>query len=144
MIRNACEKDLDEIYKVELKSFKIPYPCHYLKMLLSIAPTYFLVAEEEGRVLGYISGIVRLGKIGHIISIAVDPDHRGKGIGERLVKALLEKFKENGMKKVRLEVRISNIAAINLYKKLGFTIEKRLKNYYPDGEDCYIMTKKLC
>ncbi|RLE74023.1 MAG: ribosomal-protein-alanine acetyltransferase, partial [Thermoprotei archaeon] len=43
-----------------------------------------------------------------------------------------------------LEVRISNTAAINLYKKLGFNIEKRLKNYYPDGEDCYVMTKKLC
>lgn len=144
MIRNAREEDLEEIYKIELKSFKIPYPCHYLKILLKMAPTYFLVAEEKGQIIGYISGVTRLGKTGHIVSIAVDPAHRGKGIGKKLVKTLLEKFKENGMKKARLEVRISNAAAINLYKKLGFNIEKRLKNYYPDGEDCYVMTKKLC
>ncbi len=142
-IRNARVEDIDEIYRIEVKSFKIPYPRHYLKILLRMAPQYFLVAEENGKVVGYISGVARISKIGHIVSIAVDPDYRRRGIGNLLIEALLKKFKNDKMKKVRLEVRVSNKPAINLYVKIGFKIERRIKNYYPDGEDCFVMTKEL-
>ncbi|RLE67442.1 MAG: hypothetical protein DRJ43_07425 [Thermoprotei archaeon] len=78
-----------------------------------------------------------------MISIAVHPEWRRRGVGKRLMLQLLEKMRRMGVRWVRLEVRVSNEAAINLYRRLGFSIEGVLKGYYRDGEDAYLMIKVL-
>ncbi|MEM3174225.1 MAG: ribosomal protein S18-alanine N-acetyltransferase, partial [Candidatus Bathyarchaeia archaeon] len=85
-----------------------------------------------------------LAKKGHIISIAVLPEHRRKGIGETLLKEALQSMMNYyGIKECYLEVRVSNTPAINLYKKVGFKIEKVIRGYYADGENAYLMRIKM-
>ncbi|HDN85683.1 MAG TPA: ribosomal-protein-alanine N-acetyltransferase [Candidatus Omnitrophica bacterium] len=142
-VRPAREDDIDRIFEIETLSFKEPYPKSLLYIYLKLTPELFFVIEKEGKVLGYIIGLVRLDKLGHIISLAVDPKERRKGYGTLLLKKLLKKFKELGVRKVRLEVRVSNKAAINLYKKHGFKIAYVIKKFYLNGEDAYVMMKNL-
>lgn len=143
IIRIAIYRDLEDIFRIELESFKIPYPKEYLVALLALAGDFFLVAEIQGSIVGYAVGILRLNNIGHIVSIAVAKRWRRKGIGTRLIRELERRFKERGVRASRLEVRVSNRPAIKLYEKLGYRVLDRIKNYYPDGEDAYLMFKDL-
>jgi ribosomal-protein-alanine N-acetyltransferase len=93
----------------------------------------------NGHIVGYSASVLR-GSEGHIISIAVHPNYRGIGIGERLLRENVKQLKDLGAKRVILEVKVDNIQALNLYRKLGFKIVKTLKNYYWDGADAYRMT----
>lgn len=115
-------------------------------------PETFLVAEENKEVVGYITCRVEFGlsnfglglvKKGHIVSIAVLSQYRHKGIGRALVNADIEGMPLYGAKQCYLEVRKSNISAINLYKKLGFVISRIIRGYYSDGEDAYVMARKF-
>lgn len=143
IVRQATEKDLSRIFEIEVSSFKEPYPESLLYMYLKLTPELFLVVEKNGNIVGYIIGLIRLGGLGHIVSLAVDPKERRKGYGTLLLNTILEKFKKLKVHKVRLEVRVSNTAAINLYKKHGFKIARIIKNFYLNGEDAYVMVKTL-
>ena len=88
-------------------------------------------------------GLFGLIKKGHVVSIAVMPEHRGKGIGYTLMKEAMKNMEKYNAKECFLEVRVSNQPAINLYKKLGFQIVKTIRHYYMDGEDAYLMARKL-
>ena len=119
-------------------------------------PEIFLVAEKDGEVVGYImcriesnfSGISFIPfaslRKGHIISIAVLPEHRGKGLGRALIEKALETMaKSYNAKSCYLEVRVSNEPAIKLYKKVGFEVQRTIRGYYADGENAYIMSIKM-
>ena len=142
-IRPAREDDIDRILEVETLSFKEPYPKGLLYIYLKLTPELFLVIEKNGKVIGYTIGLLKPSKLGHIVSLAIDPKERRKGYGTLLLKKLLEKFKELGVCKVRLEVRVSNRPAINLYSKHGFKIAYIIKRFYLNGEDAYVMVKDL-
>jgi len=141
--RDATIKDLKEIQKIERLCFKYPYPTYYMRALLETLADTAIVAEIENEIIGYIFARVEIGNIGHIISIAVHPQWRKRGIGTALMLEAMSKLKSLGCSLVYLEVRISNYSAIKLYKKLGFRIVKRLKRYYRDGEDAYKMERKI-
>ena len=116
-------------------------------------PEAFIVAEENGNVVGYIMCRVEVGlsniglpgvvKKGHVVSVAVLPEYRRKGIGRALVTKAMEGMLRYGAKQCYLEVRVTNDEAISLYKKLGLEISRSIRGYYADGEDAYVMTKKL-
>lgn len=116
-------------------------------------PETFIVAEENGEVVGYImcrieSGLSNFGfsgliKKGHIVSVAVLAEFRRKGIGEALITEAVKAMQLYSAKQCFLEVRVTNEAAINAYKKLGFQVARMVRNYYADGEDAYVMTIKL-
>ncbi len=143
-IREIKEEDLNEVYEIEKLSFKEPYPKALLLIYSKICKETFLVIENGfGKIRGYIIGLIRWNILGHIISLAIHPKHRRKGYAKLLIGELLRKFKTNGVKVVRLEVRVSNKPAINLYSKMGFKIAYTLKNFYLDGEDAYVMYKIL-
>jgi [ribosomal protein S18]-alanine N-acetyltransferase len=76
----------------------------------------------------------------HITTIAVDPPHRGKGVGELLLNALIDHAYELQARMLTLEVRVSNVAAQKLYLKYGFEPGGKRPRYYTDnGEDALIM-----
>jgi ribosomal-protein-alanine N-acetyltransferase len=116
-------------------------------------PETFVVAEENGEVVGYIMCRIELGlsnfgfkglvKKGHIVSVAVLPQHRRKGIGEALVEKAMEGMRLYGGKQCFLEVRVTNEPATGLYKKLEFEVTRTIRGYYSDGEDAYLMSRKL-
>jgi ribosomal-protein-alanine N-acetyltransferase len=97
------------------------------------------VLETEGRVVAY-AGVWLVITEGHITNIAVHPDFRGRGYGERITRALMEQSLAVGISWLTLEVRRTNHIAQNRYTKLGFHEVGIRKKYYEDnGEDALIM-----
>lgn len=137
-IRTVKTEDLKSIYFIERVSFERPYPSSYLETLAYLSPETFLVVSLDGSIVGYSASVLR-GFEGHIISIAVHPNYRGIGIGEKLLRENIKKLRDLGAKRIVLEVKVDNIQALRLYQKLGFRIVKTLKNYYWDGSDAYRM-----
>lgn len=125
------------------------YPESFFIGLYQHAPNSFLVAETDGRVIGYIMCRIERGissyrtampaKKGHIVSVAVSRNHRFKGVGTDLISGAMAGMVEYGAREFFLEVRKSNQAAIKAYEKLGFEVRRVLKGYYRDGEDAYYM-----
>jgi len=141
VVRRARNEDLRRIVEIEGRSFRYPYSILVLTTLLNLYPEYFLVCEYCGDVVGYVVAVVDRDSSGHIVSIAVDPNYRGLGIGKLLMNAVESRLRDDGIIKFKLEVAVSNYVAINMYKSLGYEVVKVLKNYYPDGEDAYLMVK---
>ncbi|MBS7616311.1 ribosomal protein S18-alanine N-acetyltransferase [Candidatus Bathyarchaeota archaeon] len=116
-------------------------------------PETFIVAEENGEIVGYVMCRIEVGlsnfgfsgfiKKGHVVSIAVMPEHRRKGIGKALVTRAMEGMRLYNAKQCFLEVRLTNTPAISLYEKLGFKVTKTIHGYYSDGEDAYVMSREL-
>lgn len=152
-LRRFAMNDLERVTYINSVSLPENYTDFFFVDLYRRFPETFLVAEEKGEVIGYImcrietgmsnfglSGII---KKGHVVSVAVLPDHRRKGVGEALVTKALEGMRGYGAKQCYLEVRVTNDDAIRLYKKMGYEVTRTVRGYYADGENAYVMTKKL-
>jgi len=120
------------------------------------SPETFIVAEADSVIIGYVMCRIErnfsslslrplsITKKGHIISIAVLPGYRSKGVGSALVEEALEAMSARyDAEHCYLEVRVSNTGALNLYRKLGFEVERTIGGYYSDGEDAYIMGRQV-
>jgi ribosomal-protein-alanine N-acetyltransferase len=142
MIRPVRADDLSQVLAIEHQSFQSPYPPDIITFLYEKYRDTFLVVEQGGCILGYITGITSW-REGHIISLAILPAWRRKGIASQLVQELCDVFNRMGKKRVKLEVRISNIPAITLYEKMGFEKQKIVETYYEDGEDALMMKKRV-
>ena len=151
-VREVTLKDLDDVIRVNRENLPENYPPYFFKMHCERFPRAFLVAESEGKIVGYIMCRVEEGSLftfkkpfgrqGHIISIAVVPYMRRKGVGTRLMKEAMKALKDvYKVDEYYLEVRVSNIPAISLYEKLGFKKIRVLRGYYRDGEDAYLMAR---
>jgi len=141
-LRDARVEDLDSIFEIEQQAFPDPYPKALLKAFLFF-PGAYLVVLSEGKMIGYAIGIVRYSDQGHIISIAINREYRRGGAGETLLTELVERLRKIGSTQVYLEVRQSNIAAISLYKKIGFVEKGKKERYYSDGETALEMRLSL-
>ncbi len=142
-IREFEEKDLRDVYEIELESFPNPYGKNLLLHYHKEYPDTFLVAEYLGRVIGYVIATIEYNNLGHIISIAVKKEFRRRKIGTLLLYEVLKRLKKKGCKRVYLEVRVSNIPAIFLYKKFGFKCKGIIRKYYLNGEDAFLFEKEL-
>ncbi|MEM0014089.1 MAG: ribosomal protein S18-alanine N-acetyltransferase [Zestosphaera sp.] len=153
-IRKARPEDLPAVININMISLKEHYPEDFWRQHLETWGEAFLVADAGSTVVGYIMCRVERGlgfinkslfkKVGHIISIAVHPDYRGRGIGYSLMVEALRKLKDfYRASEVYLEVRVSNEPAIRLYEKLGFKKVQRVRFYYLDGEDAWVMAREI-
>ena len=104
--------------------------------------SYWLVALEDDRVIGYVGSQSSIDEA-DIMNVAVHPDFRRQRIGEKLALALVEELKALGNHSLALEVRASNEPAISLYQKLGFQqVGLRPKYYRTPREDALILRKE--
>ena len=132
-------RHLDSLSEIEKACFSRAWSREALSSELDNENALFLVAENENEVLGYVGCIFVLGE-GSITNVAVSPDFRRLGIGDALISALVSNAKQIDAELLFLEVRKSNMAAQNLYKKHGFENCGERKNFYRDPcEDAYIM-----
>jgi ribosomal-protein-alanine N-acetyltransferase len=116
-------------------------------------PESFVVAEKDSTIIGYMMCRIektsldlkrmKMRKNGHVISIAVLPEHRNTGIGQALIREALKALSIYEAEECYLEVRVSNTPAINLYKKAGFEIARTVHGYYVDGENAYLMKIRI-
>ena len=152
-IRRFTTDDLQAVMKINRAALPENYTDYFFIDLHDRFPETFIVAEQEGEIVGYIMSRVEVGlanlglggltRKGHVVSIAVMPQSRRKGVAQALINAAIDGMRNYKAKQCYLEVRVTNQAGINLYKKLGFVISRTINGYYSDGEDAYVMTKKI-
>lgn len=146
-IRKAEISDLEEIYQIEVECFpEDAFTPLFIKKLIEDSNSIFLVATLNEHVAGFIVGTLEKfrGKtVGHIYSIDVKSEYRGKGIGSFLLKSIEEALRKIGVKECYLEVRVDNMVARNLYFKFGYRVFQILKNYYGVGKDGILLMKRL-
>jgi ribosomal-protein-alanine N-acetyltransferase len=137
-IRKLEAENLNQVLKISQASFPKPWPRGEFEKYFKDS----FVAEENEKVIGFIVGKIS-GDIGYIKLIAIDPTYRGKGIGRKIIERLLNHLKENGTRRVFAHARTKNEVGVSFLKNFGFEIVKTIKNYYPDGDDAYLMKKEM-
>jgi ribosomal-protein-alanine N-acetyltransferase len=132
--------DLDDVMEIERASFSLPWSrWMFERELMGKTHSRFLVARVKDEIAGYIGFWMVLEEI-HIVTIAVRSDCRRRGIGSILMLEALNAAVRLGAQRATLEVRVTNLPAQELYKKLGFIKVAIRKRFYSDtGEDAYVM-----
>lgn len=139
--------------EVNLKTLPEHYSDSFYYEILSEFPETFLVAELHNVLVGYIMCRIEYGfsqlrrlalaRKGHIVSVAVLEEHRGKGVGTGLILASQAEMVKKSVTECYLEVRISNAQAIALYQRVGYKSIGRLEAYYRDGEGAMLMAAPI-
>lgn len=139
VIRTMSERDSSAVWELEKKCFSVPWSEESIRAMFSEKGYWNLKARDDGSLVGYI-GMKAVLDEADITNVAVDPDRRRQGIGKMLLRGLLAKAGELGIRRIFLEVRVSNTAARALYEQAGFRTVDVRKNYYEKPkEDAYIM-----
>lgn len=133
-IQRATINDLETLYQIERECFTIEaFSKEHIAYLLQNPNTLSLVAHVNGEVAGFISGLIhRRDKMitGRVYTLDVAVKHRRKGVGLKLLKELERIFLKRGVKTCYLEVRVDNVAALELYRKHGYVEVEKLEKYY--------------
>lgn len=140
-VRRATIEDAKEIFAIEMDCFSVPWSLDSIEaeLINQEKKLYYVIEDTEG-VVGY-AGAWLVYDEGQITNIAIRPSARRQGLGATLTRALIEECFKRGMHEIFLEVRISNLSALSLYRQLGFTVKGMRKNYYSEPkEDAYIMS----
>jgi ribosomal-protein-alanine acetyltransferase len=147
-LQRASAEDLPDITRWESVLFASDaWSPELVAAEVSHPASYYLVArvEDGPEIVGY-AGLraTRAGGVGDVQTIAVVPDHRGKGLGRRLLRALLDEARYREVVEVFLEVRADNEPAVALYHSEGFEpIDRRVGYYQPDGVDAIVMRVQI-
>lgn len=142
MIRRMKEADIPGAARLEKNCFSVPWSEENLRQSFLNPEYLFLVAEEDGEVVGY-AGLFRVLDEGDITNIVIDETYRGRGLGKKLTETLLLEGEKSGIRAFTLEVRAGNERAIHIYEQLGFVQEGIRRNFYEKPvEDALIMWKR--
>ncbi|MBQ3562561.1 MAG: ribosomal protein S18-alanine N-acetyltransferase [Clostridia bacterium] len=132
-------KDAQFIAEIERSCFSTPWTVE--QIISSEDTTAFFLAKDGEKVIGY-GGMYTVLDEGYVTNIGVLPEYRRKGIGSKIVRELINFSIEKSLSFITLEVRVSNVAAIELYKTFEFNEVGRRKNFYRNPtEDAFIMTR---
>lgn len=134
--------DVGAVTRIEQQNFSEPWNEQGFLDAIQMTNTLFLVAEQEGEILGY-AGCYQSFDEGEIVNVSVHLNYQGRGVGKALLTELLKRGKNQGVEAFTLEVRVSNQRAITLYQSLGFeSAGVRKKFYRKPVEDAYIFWKR--
>ena len=145
-IRPLTEKQMSEVLKLNLRCFKAGenYTKFTFSYLLNEPRTlsYRAVTPTE-QMVAFIFVMADDDGTGHITTVGVAPEHRRRGLAVQLLHRAESAMRERGITTVMLEVRVSNTSAQDLYRANGYVVVQRLKSYYNNGEDGFLMVKSL-
>lgn len=131
--------DIPGVLKIERTCFSIdPWNDEIFETCIENGDIISWVVEEKKEIAAYLVGSDRE-EFGHLLNIAVSPDYRQRGIGSSLIKRWNTLAEEKGWIYSILEVRKSNAAAIEMYRKNRFEPLEEVNGFYPDGEPALIM-----
>jgi ribosomal-protein-alanine N-acetyltransferase len=139
LIRPATEPHLPAILEIERLSFEHAgerFERRKIKSLIHSRRAIAVVADDSGAITGWAAGFTWRGSgpaWGRIYALAIHPRHRGRRLGPRLLKHLIDDLRRRGAGEIILEVRIDNASARRLYEKFGFREVRRLPNFYGPG-----------
>ena len=136
-VEDASIRLLDKYYEIEKQCFeKEAFTKQQIAYLLIDYNAIGLTARVNSEIAGFIIGrvdIVRNTQFGRILTVDISPLYRRKGIAQKLLREIEDIFKAKGVKECRLEVREDNVAALNLYHKLGYKKVGKLEKYCGDA-----------
>ena len=140
-LRKMTVEDVSAVVDLDQKSFSLPWPERSFRFELTDNPaSRCWVAELEGRVVGMIVVWLIVDEA-HVATIATHPEYRRQGIGRRLLAYALRHMIPDGAHSSFLEVRESNLAAQEMYRKFGYEVTGRRRRYYRDNdEDAILMS----
>lgn len=142
-IRGMKKDDIDQIIEIEKRCFSLPWSRDAFANELKNDLAYYQCAELGGKIVGYM-GMWKVIDECHITNVAVLPEYRQQNIASMLIEKMVDICVCSEIVAMTLEVRESNIPAINLYKKFGFvSAGKRPRYYQMPLEDAIIMWKKI-
>lgn len=137
-IRRMRHGDLSAVAAIEGATFRGPWHASAFSRALADPHHNFFVAEVDGSLVGY-GGLWVEGRQAHIAKLAVREGYRRRGVGTTLLAHLLDHARRLGLEQAYLEVRRSNLAAQQLYRRMGFRFERVQARAYPDdGEDALV------
>lgn len=136
-IRPMTTADIAAVAVLEARAFAEPWSPETFAEELALPNRRYVVAEADRKVVGY-GGVMCVDDEAHIMTIAVDPSATRRKFGTRLMVALVDAALGESARHLTLEVRVSNDAALGLYRKLGFASVGLRPGYYRD-EDALVM-----
>ncbi|MDV3238648.1 MAG: ribosomal protein S18-alanine N-acetyltransferase [Gammaproteobacteria bacterium] len=142
--RPMSEADLPEIMEIERRAYPYPWTIGILRDCLRVGYNCWLY-EQNGVIQAYGVMSVAAGEA-HVLNLCVRPESQGSGLGRRMLTQLIALARRHGADTLLLEVRPSNLAALHLYRKMGFNEVGSRKNYYPaehGREDALIFALSL-
>jgi ribosomal-protein-alanine N-acetyltransferase len=142
VIEDASIRDLDRLYEIESECFlEEAFSKAQIAQLLKDYNSISLVARVAEDIVGFLISTVyadRKALHGHVLTIEVLPTHRRSGVGKALLDEVENIFRQKGVKSLTLEVREDNVAAIGLYRRLGYEVVGQLRNYYGSAHGIYL------
>ena len=144
IIRVSAEEDAEAIAGIESEAFSMPWSVNAFTDAIKSKNYIYLTAFNDNEIVGY-AGCTVVGDEGDITNIAVDKNYSKRGIGEMLIRRLIEEADDCGIGQIFLEVRASNIAAQALYTKVGFEMIGTRRNFYqkPTEDACLMKWTKI-
>jgi ribosomal-protein-alanine N-acetyltransferase len=141
-IRRLELEHLNAIEVIERRSYPTPWSRSMFAGELAKPASICLGAFDGEQLVGYMI-ISRYVDAWHVMNVAVDPDHRRRGIATMLLNRLFESTDDGTRRGYTLEVRVSNEGAIKLYEEAGFRARGVRRGYYTDNrEDALIMWRE--
>ena len=138
LVRKFKPNDLKRVYEIENMSFNQSYGIKMFQQLYEMG-VGFLVAEEDGYVIGYVLFWIKYENYGHIISIAVDKNYRRLKAGTKLLLRAISVLSLLNLDTIYLEVNENNTGAVEFYKTFNFKIDRVVPGYYEDGAGAILM-----
>lgn len=132
---------VSQVAELEKICFSDPWSEKSVATELTNPLSLWVVALDEEQVAGYVGSQSVEGEA-DMMNVAVHPNYRRRGIAGELVTHLIAQLAENNVHSLALEVRASNLPAISLYEKLGFTQVGRRPNYYRNPKEDALILKK--
>ncbi len=139
IIRRAINSDVGQLFLLEKKLFSQEnFPLSKGSFRYHIKNSSLFVTQIDYDIVAYVLILIKR-KNAKLYSIGVNGSWRGQRIAEQLLQKSIEELRKLGFGTLLLEVRVDNLEALALYKKRGFEVQKRLKAFYGDGCDAYLM-----
>ena len=145
-IRPLTSKYIKELLHINQRCFRKgeTYTKYTFSFLLSEPNTLsYRIETPTEEIVAFIFVTVSEDGVGHITTIGVAPEHRRRGLAQKLLLHVEEALRERGINTIVLEVRVDNKAAQNLYRQMDYAVVQRLLKYYTNGEDGFLLVKFL-
>ena len=140
--RRMTPEDVPVISRLEEETFSMPWSASSFLEMISKEDARYYVAEKDGKILGGC-GVLMIAGEGNITNVVIAPEARNQGIGTAMLRHLMAEGNREGLTAYTLEVRISNVAAIHVYEKLGFESAGIRPGFYEKPvEDAIIYWKR--
>lgn len=145
-IKPLTTKDLSDVIALNARCFTNGdnYTRHTFNFLLTDPKTLaYRLITADGKMAGFLVVMLTPDGAAHLTTIGIAPEHRRRGLAEKMLAHLESVLKTKAVSTIVLEVRVSNLSAQQLYKKNGYSMVQRVTAYYNDGEDGYLMMRSI-